>query len=164
MQIYDHQFNQNEWFTLIVLLVTYLIVFKLPKRFSTATTVTLILIGVYIGMLCDHTISVGPFDFYDVNDDYTYEFFDFLTYVMYGPFSYLFLYYYDYFNINGFKILLYAILWSLLALGMEFVALKFGVFHYKQGYRLLYSIPIYLIIQSIVVLYFYLLRKNSSTL
>lgn len=159
MKIYDQQFNQNEWFVVIVLFITYIIIYKLPKRFSKATTITLILIGIYIGMLSDHSISIPPFDFYDVNDNSSYQVFDFLTYVMYGPFGYLFLYYFDYFKIKGFKIMLYVILWTSIAMLMEYVATKFGVFHYKQGYRILFSVPIYLWFQSCVIVYYHFMKR-----
>ncbi|QOR64766.1 hypothetical protein IM538_12945 [Cytobacillus suaedae] len=162
MKVYDQQFNQNEWFVLFVLIITYLIVYKLPKRFSKATTITLTLLGVYIGMLADHSISIPPFDFYDVNDKSTYQVFDFLTYVMYGPFGYLFLYFYDYFDIKGFKTMLYIVFWTSIALLMEYVAAKLGVFHYKQGYRLLFSVPIYLWFQSLLIVYYHLMKKYQS--
>ncbi|MEQ6389728.1 hypothetical protein RZN22_10420 [Bacillaceae bacterium S4-13-58] len=164
MKVYDQQFNQNEWFVVIVLIVTFFTISKLPRRFSKATTYTLVLMGIFIGMFADHTISIPPFDFYDVNDNSTYEVFDFFTYVMYGPFGYLFLYFYDYLQIKGLKIMLYIILWTSLSIFMEYIASSLGVFHYKKGYSLLFSIPIYLWIQSLVIVYYHLLKRKTSSL
>lgn len=164
MKIYDQQFNQNEWFVIFVFIISFFIILKLPMRFSKATTFTLVLLGIFIGMFADHTISIPPFDFYDVNDKSAYEAFDFLTYVMYGPYAYLFLYLYDYFKISGIKVILYIILWTSLGILMEYMAHLLGVFHYKQGYRLLFSIPIYLWIQSLVLVYFHILKRSTISL
>ncbi len=164
MKVYDQQFNQNEWFVIFVFVISFFIIFKLPRRFSKATTYTLVLMGIFIGMFADHTISIPPFDFYDVNDSSAYEIFDFFTYVMYGPFGYLFLYFYDYFKIKGLRIMLYIILWTSLSILMEYTAHLLGVFHYKQGYRLLFSIPIYLWIQSLVIVYYHILKRKASSL
>ncbi|MFE8700046.1 hypothetical protein ACFYKX_05340 [Cytobacillus sp. FJAT-54145] len=164
MKVYDQQFNQNEWFIVIVFVVFYLVIFFMPRRFSLTTSMTLVLVGIYIGMLSDHTISIPPFDFYDVNDNSSYQFFDFLTYVMYGPFGYIYCYIYDYYKFRGFKVLFYMLFWAGIAMLLEYTATKLGVFHYKQGYRLLFSLPIYLGLLSITLLYFDILLKREKNI
>ena len=85
-------------------------------------------------------------NFYDVNDNSSYQFIDFLSYLTYGPLSYLFFYFYDRFR--PVSIPIYILIWTLISLGMEWIATYFGVFHYRHGYKLSYSLPIYLLVQS----------------
>ncbi|MBM7663027.1 hypothetical protein JOC85_003853 [Bacillus mesophilus] len=162
MIIYDNQFNENEWFIIIVSVVMYTLIFLLPKKFSLGTSITLLLLGFYIGLLSDHSISIPPFDFYDVNDNSKYEVFDILTYVMYGPFGYFLIYFYEHFKIRGYKTIFYIIVWTFFAIILEYVGTKFGIFHYKQGYRLAFSVPIYVGLQSLTIFYYVILKNKAN--
>ncbi|WP_456275282.1 hypothetical protein [Bacillus sp. AK128] len=162
MKVYDQHFNANEWFVLVVLILMYLTIFLLPKRFPLSVSIIFTLLGFYLGLVADHSIAIPPFDFYDVNDNSSYEFFDFLTYVMYGPYGYLFLYFYHAFNIKGYKVIFYIIFWSLLGMLLEYIGVRLGVFHYNQGYKFLFSFPIYLSLQSITLAYYHALLKKSD--
>jgi hypothetical protein len=157
---YDHQFNQNEWFVLTLLTMSILTVMILPKRFPPSITIIYLLVGVFLGMLLDHTISIKPIDFYDVNDSSNYQLFDFLTYVMYGPFGYFIIYFHDKFTIKGYANIFYILGWSSVALILEWTGVQFGVFHYKDGYKILFSFPIYLVVQSIVILFYLTLKRK----
>jgi len=160
--IYDSLFNQNEWFIIVLLITTYTIVFLLPKRFSVLISTIFILYGIAIGHFLDHTISIQPFDFYDVNDSSLYEFWDFLSYIMYGPFSYFIVYFFDKFKLKKQHILFYIVLWSLIAFGLESIGVKLGVYQYEKGWKIASSFPSYLAINSILLtLYYKLCRQNE---
>ncbi|SDO00294.1 hypothetical protein SAMN04487897_10737 [Paenibacillus sp. yr247] len=111
----------------------------------------------------DHTIGVQPFDFYDVVDESRYQLFDIVSYAMYTPFGYLYIYFYKKLGVKSFYTIPYILLWTSMSIGFEWLSVLVGVFHYKHGYQLMYSIPIYLFLQSIhLLLYqtFFPQRKN----
>jgi hypothetical protein len=158
---YDNRFNQNEIFVLALLLF-YIVVFKLPRRFPTLISIVLILFGIASAIFMDHAISLQPYDFYDVNDNTKYNIFDFLLYCGYGPFSYFMIYIFDIFNLKKHHSVFYITAFSLVALGFEWVADMLGVFHYKNGYKIIYSYPIYLVIFSILFMLYFKLYKNEQ--
>ncbi|MFD1039847.1 hypothetical protein ACFQ3N_15800 [Virgibacillus byunsanensis] len=158
---YDHSFNLNEWFVIISTVGLSIIVWKLPKIFSRLESIAYYLYGVFTGMFFDHTISVAPLDYYDVNDNSSYEFIDFISYIMYGPFSYIFIYFYVKFNINGYKHIVYIVIWTAISILVEWISVKVGLFHYKQGYTLFYSIPIYLFVQTLQVVIYNVIQHKS---
>ncbi|ULL16888.1 hypothetical protein DVH26_22035 [Paenibacillus sp. H1-7] len=141
---YDNKWNTNEWFVIGLLLIGLTLLVALPKRFPLNWSTVYTLYGVFTGLCLDHTLSVNPVDFYDVNDNSSYEFMDFLTYVMYGPFTYLFAYLHDTLKVKPPIDPLFVFGWSLLSVVVEWVAVQAGVFHYKNGYTIFYSFPIYL--------------------
>jgi len=143
--VYDQKFNGNEWFLIGILIIGLILVWKLPKRFPVKESLLYFTCFVSLGMVFDHTISIRPFDYYDVNDKSSYEFMDFVSYLTYGPFGYLFIYLYDFFKIKDLYNTIYIFLWTTVSLVMEYTALTLGVFHYKNGYEIYYSFPIYLI-------------------
>lgn len=158
---YDHAFNSNEWFILISIAVGYSLLFILPKRFPTTYIVLFLFIGMNSGMVFDHTISIPPFDFYDVNDSSKFEIYDFLSYIMYGPYGYFFFYLYDYLKLRRYRTMLYIISWSIAAMIVEWVAYNLGVFHYKAGYKFIYSFPFYFFVQSVTLALFNLIMKKA---
>ncbi len=159
---YEDQFNTNEWFILISLIVGILTVFLLPKRFTKKMTCLYFMCGVFTGFLFDHTLSVLPVIYYVINDSSKFEFMDFLSHVMYGPFSYLFFYLYDRFNINPRFSLLWILIWAFLSLGIEKICEMIGVFHYEHGYKIYYSFLIYLMVVSLWVLFYRLMNKYGE--
>lgn len=148
---YDHSFNANEWFVILSVVILTFIVLKLPKILSTLASITHFMYGIFIGIAFDHNIGVPPFNFYDVNDNSSYQFMDFLSYVGYGPYSYFFIYLYIKLDIKGFKNIIYIISWTAFSIFWEWLSTQIGLFHYKQGYMLFYSIPIYLFVQTLQV-------------
>jgi hypothetical protein len=158
---YDDRFNQNEWFVLMLLL-SYAIVFFLPRRFPPLISSLFLLFGISSALFMDHAVGIKPIDFYDVNDSSRYTIMDFLLYCAYGPFSYLIIYLFDKFKLKKQHSLFYIPACSAIALGFEWLADQLGVFHYKNGYQVQYSFPIYLVIFSILLaLYFKLwIQKN----
>lgn len=159
---YDNRFDQNEWFIIVLLITMYAIVFLLPKRFSAAKSIVFILYAIVLGHFFDNSISLEPFDLYDVNDNSYFELFDFLSYIMYGPFSYFIVYFFDRFKLKKQHILLYTVLWSAIAVSLEWAGIKFGVYHYDKGWRLQYSFPIYLLVVSALLALYYKLCRDKG--
>lgn len=161
MIVYDNHFNSNEWFILVGLCVGIITVLCLPKRFPKKTAIVFFTCGIYSGFFFDHSLSVQPVSFYDVNDNSSYQLIDFLSYLSYGPISYLFFYLYD--RLRPGSTPIYILSWSLFSLGMEGLAVYFGVFHYRHGYKLFYLFPIYLLVQSCWIAFYHrYLGSNSS--
>lgn len=159
---YDNQFNANEWFVLITLVLGFLFVFILPKRFPIKESIFYLLFGIFIGKFFDHTISIKPFDFYDVNDKSTYQFTDFFSYIMFAPFGYFFIYIYRKLNIKPIMVLPYILGWSVIAIVIEYFASKLGVYHYKNGYKLLFGFPIYLLCQACLLWLHHLVQGKKN--
>lgn len=159
--MYDNRFNANEWFIIVALCVGLALTVLVPKRFSKQTTTVFFMCGVYSGFIFDHSLSVEPISFYDVNDVSKFQVMDFISYWMYGAVSYFFFYIYDRLQPKPSYIPLYILTWSLISLGTEWAAVLCGVFHYSHGYKLAYSFPIYLFVQSgWLALYYGFKRKG----
>lgn len=158
MIVYDNQFNGNEWSVIIGLSIGIIVVYLLPKRFPKQIATVFFLCGVFTGFFFDHTLSVQPVSFYDVNDVSLFEVMDFVSYWMYGPFSYLFFYAYEHFRVKPSFIPIYILIWSLIGMGMEGVAAILGIFHYTNGYKFWYSFLVYLLVQSLWMVLYYRYR------
>jgi hypothetical protein len=159
--IYDNHFNSNEWFILIGLCLGFLLVLLLPKRFPKRLSIVFFMCGVYSGFFFDHSLSVEPVSFYDVNDKSSYQFFDFLSYVSFGPVSYLYFYLYD--RIRPSSVPLYILIWAFIYLGIEGLSDLTGVYHYRHGYKIYYSFIIYLIVNSIWIGFYNHFHRTKST-
>ncbi|MCA0988509.1 hypothetical protein [Guptibacillus algicola] len=160
MEVYDQSFNQNEWFVIISIFVLFTLLFVLPKLFSLLETIGYCLFGLFIGMFSDQTLSIAPWDFYDVNDTAAYQVTDFLSYLMYCPYSYFFVYFYVRLNIKGPYTILYIVIWTAASLLMEWIGTKIGLYHFNKGYSMYWSVPIYLFFQSILVIYFEVTKRT----
>ncbi|OIK15631.1 hypothetical protein BIV60_08800 [Bacillus sp. MUM 116] len=161
LQIYDRYFNLNEWFVLVLVLGGFCLVFFLPKMIPLSATLFCLLFGPFLGMVFDHTLAVPPLDFYDVGDKSEYELFDILSYLMYCPFGYLFIYFLEKFKINSFKCIVYILVWTIGGIMLEWIGSKIGIFHYKNGYKLPFSILVYVFTQSLLlIVYHYFFRKR----
>jgi hypothetical protein len=161
--IYDNRFNANEWFVLSALCTGLLTIFLLPRRFRRKRAIIYFLCGVYTGFFFDQTLSLPPFGYYDVNDTSNYNIMDFISYWMYGPYSYLFFYVLDFLKLKAAYCPVYIVVCSAISVFFEWIAMSCGVFHYLHGYSLYVSFPIYLVVQSIWVLLFYRLRFFIQT-
>lgn len=162
MKVYEQAFNENEWFIIGSLIALHSALWFAPKIFSRLEAIALYLFGINTVLFFDHTISVKPWDFYDVNDTSAFQFMDFLSYVSYGPYSYFFIYLYVKLRISGVRTILYILLWSALSMLMEWIGVKLGMMHYDKGYQMKWSFPIYLSVQSLLLLFYYLVKKNES--
>lgn len=157
--VYDNRFNANEWYVITSLCIGVLMVFILPKRFTKKTTGVYLMCGVFFGFFFDHTLSVFPVSFYDINDTSRYELMDFLSHFMYAAYCYLFMYLYDKWHIKLRYSLVYILVWSFINIGFERLAVALGVFHYTQhGYKIFYSFVIYLFVMSCWIVLYYVTR------
>jgi len=160
--IYEKSFDWNEWFVIITLLSLNLLILITPKIFSMIEGIAHYLFGITVVHFFDHTTSVRPWDFYDVNDSSKYQLMDFTYYVMNGPFSYLFIYLYSKLRIKGFQMILYILIWSSFGLLAEWIGVKIGLFHYDKGYKMYWSFPIYMLIQTIQIIYYHIIQKTRK--
>lgn len=110
----NRHFDKNEIYILIALVVLYVIFFLLPKRFSRDVTILFLLWGFAVSTLFDFTIGGGLIDLYKTNDLNGYELSDLLTYIMFAPISYLFIYVYDLLNINKKTFIWYILVWTVM--------------------------------------------------
>lgn len=159
---YDNRFNLNELVIIFTLIAAYTVVFLLPRRFPILITIIFILYGITSGHFTDHTISIQPMDYYDVNDTSYYEVYDLLSYLMYGPFSYFTVYFFDKYKLKKQHIILYVIAWGILSLSFEWVGVMIGLFHYDKGWKLPFSFPIYLFFDSILMFLYYKLCRQDD--
>lgn len=155
------KFDENEWFLLVCLVICYVIMFRLPRRFPPSITVLFLLIGPTIGRLFDHLLATAKLDLYNLMDTPNFDFFDLIIYFLYAPFSYMFLYFYDKWNIKGYWILLYLLLCTFFSGLFEWINQVFHVFTYK-GWKLSYSFGVYLGVQSFVLLFYHLLMSYTN--
>lgn len=163
MKIYEHSFDANEWFVIGSLVIMNLAVWLLPKIFSKLETAAYYLFGIYIVLFYDHTISIKPWDFYDVNDNSSFQFIDFLSYIMYGPYSYFFVYLYVKLKIPGYRTIIYILIWCALSMLMEWIGLKLGLLHYEKGYKMYWSFPIYFMTQILLVIFYHLVNSRQKS-
>lgn len=161
MIIYDTRFNANEWFIIVSLCIGLACIVLFPKRFPRQVLAVFFMCGVYSAFFFDHSLSVEPVSFYDVNDVSKFQLMDFLSYFMYGSFSYFFFYIYDLLQPKPSHTPAYILAWTLVSVGIEWVAVMFGVFHYRHGYQIAYSFPIYLIVQSCWIALYHRLKSRG---
>ncbi|GEO27163.1 hypothetical protein AAC03nite_29480 [Alicyclobacillus acidoterrestris] len=160
---YDNQFNANEWSIISSLVVGALVVWFLPKRFTKKTAGVYLLCGVFFGFFFDHTLSVLPVSFYDLNDNSKFQVMDFLSHWMYAAYSYVFFYLYDLLRVTPRLSLVYILAWALLSVGAEKLSSSTGIFHYQHGYNIFYSFAVYLLVLSVWVIFYYVIRTRGET-
>lgn len=157
------KFDSNEWFIIISLIVMYAIVFLLPKRFPLSVTLIMLFFSMTYAHVLDHILAGISFELYDINDIKKYEWFDLITWFLYPPFGYMFVYFFDKWSVRGVGIFWYILLWAIISVGEEALSLKFNIFTY-HGWKLSYSFPVYLITLSIYLLFFLYLKNTFNKL
>jgi hypothetical protein len=155
------EFDSNEWVILIALIVGYGAIFMMPKRIPLSHTLLVMSFSIAIVKATDHILGAPPLDLYDFNDTSKYDFFDFLTWILYPVFGYFFVYLYETWAIKGSLNFIYIFGWSWFSFFFEWWTLEMNVFTYK-GWKLAYSYPFYLFILSVYLL-FYKFIKNYIT-
>jgi len=166
MLILPKHFDENEWFIILIILLST-ILFKLPKRFPASITILILLLSVAIPKIIDHSIAaISPYDFYRLNDSEKFEVFDLMLDGAYLPFGYLCIYFYDIFLPKGFQIVLYILVWSVFAVSFEFICTNLHVFTY-HGWQLIYSFPTYITVISLFLSFYacihYYYKKTKKT-
>lgn len=155
-------FGKNEIYILIMLVVSYAAFFLFPKRLPTSITILFLVWGFASSTLFDFTIGGGLLDFYKVNDSNKYELFDLLTYFLFAPFSYFFIYFYERLKIGKKTFVFYVLGWCVMGLVMEKVSGFMGLTHYQHGYTMKYSLVVFLVIQTTTALFYELVKKKES--
>src|SRR5690606_28261401 len=98
--------------------------------------------GAASSTIFDFTIGGGLLDFYEINDTNRYELVDLFTYVMFAPFGYFFIYFYEYLRISRRTVLLYVAAWTIVGVSFQGLAEFMGLTQYKNGYRMEYNIVV----------------------
>ncbi|WEG14707.1 hypothetical protein PU629_10310 [Pullulanibacillus sp. KACC 23026] len=160
MILYE-QFDKNEIYILVLLIVAYGAFFLFPKKLPRDVTLLFLLWGFASSTFYDFTIGGGLLDFYKVNDSNRYELFDLLTYFSFSTFSYFYVYFYELFKIKKFKFIAYVIGWAIVGLLMERLSIWMGVIHLQHGYNQYDSSMVFLITLTTTGL-FYRYIKNKS--
>ncbi|GAA0611596.1 hypothetical protein GCM10009001_31030 [Virgibacillus siamensis] len=150
-------------YILIALVILYVIFFLLPKRFPRDVTILFLIWGFAVSTLFDFTIGGGLIDLYKTNDLNGYELFDLLTYIMFAPISYLFIYIYDVLNINKKAFIWYILVWMVMGLGAEWFSTVMGVTKHQNGYQLPYSVAVFLIVLTATALYYEFIKFHQKS-
>jgi hypothetical protein len=152
----------NELSILMFLFVGFITIGLLPKRLPRSITILSLLWGTASAKFFDFTIGGGLIDFYTVNDSPRYELFDFLYYILFAPFGYLFVYFYEKLKINKKTFVIYVVSWSLTGIVINWLFTILGIIHFKNGYILPYSFPVFLVIQTITGLYYEVIKSKRE--
>lgn len=163
MMLWD-VFDKNEIYVLIMLFISYSVLLVLPKKLSLDLTILFLVWGFASSTLFDFTIGGGMLDFYKVNDSNKYELTDLLTYFLFATFSYFFIYFYKALNINKEKFIFYILAWTIIGISMEKVSSIMGVTQYQNGYKIQYSVVVFLIIQTTTALYYEWIKNKRNTI
>lgn len=151
-------FDGNEWFIIIAITLSYSLILWLPKRFPLGLTILLLLFGSTIARIYDHLLSSPDLNLYHIMDSSKYELFDVISYFLYAPFSYLYVYLYERLNVRGLWILLYIVISSIIGTLFEGVNALFHVFNY-HGWKLTYSFSVYLFVQALTLLFYHMVKQ-----
>jgi hypothetical protein len=141
---YPKNFDENEWFIIVAVIVNILVFNLLPKRLPREITPLIILLSISFPKILDHTMAVRPYDLYNITDSKNYELFDLILYGVYPMYGYLFIYLIDVFKPSKLKFVLYILSWSLFAFTFEYFLNLLHVFKYT-GWNIVFSLPVYLI-------------------
>ncbi|WP_223701161.1 hypothetical protein [Sutcliffiella deserti] len=156
----EETFNGNDIFVMVSIVLAYFVIFLLPKQFDNAfISFLLISYGVVSATLFDNTIGASPFDFYDIMDGPKYTIMDIWAYLIYGPYGYAFIYFYEKYKFQGKSLIFYIIVWTCFGMFIEWINVLMNVFTYKAGYKWIFSIPIYLFVQSFCLMFYKYIKK-----
>lgn len=153
-------FGLNDYIVIGVLIISWSLYFILPKIFSKQVTVLIFLYSMETASIMDNSFGAAPFDFYDIMDGAGYTGMDLMVYLLYPPFGYFFLYFYQKLKVRGRFSILFISIASLLSLCVEWFFYKMNMFQYKNGYQIIYSICVYLVIQSLQILFYRVIQAK----
>lgn len=140
------QFDANEIFIVISTILSWALMFILPRHLSAVTITIIWTFNVFLALLADITIGVKPNDFYFTIDHKTHELFDeILHFVTYPTLPYYVVNFYQPSKPKGLKLLFYIIFWAGVAIALEWISVKFHVFTY-MGWKLYLSFFVYLVV------------------
>ncbi|MCT2537139.1 hypothetical protein NC661_05790 [Aquibacillus koreensis] len=158
---FPEKFDINEWTILITVVFNIGIFLFMRKRIPKEITPLIVLLSISFPQVMDHSMGVKPFNYYDLTDSNKYELFDVILYGAYPAFGYLFVYFLDYLNLKGKKLVLYFLSWALFSVVFELLLVKLHVYVYN-GWKIYYSLPVYLVVLSLTfLLYKFLIYYNK---
>ncbi|MCU9614798.1 hypothetical protein OEV98_14740 [Caldibacillus lycopersici] len=150
------KFDENEW-TVIIGVVLNILLFKfLPRRLPKEIISLIVLLSISFPTLLDHSIAAKSINLYNLNDMREYEIFDVILYGVYPAFGYLFVYFLNYWDLKGIWVAFYILIWCIFGYSMDFLLEKLHVFNFT-GWKLTYSLPLYLVVLSLTYLFYKLL-------
>ncbi|KAA0546073.1 hypothetical protein FZW96_17310 [Bacillus sp. BGMRC 2118] len=153
------KFDENEWLIVASILLLFLLLNKLPKRFPNSITVLLLVFTVALSRVVDHTLAGPDINFYDIMDSGSFEFFDIFCYITYAPFGYLFIYIYDKYKLRGLRLFIYLISVAIFSTLFEILTSSSYIHFFNyHSWKPLYSLPVYLIVQPLTILFFHLIQ------
>ncbi|MEH7332960.1 hypothetical protein V7161_10005 [Neobacillus drentensis] len=155
-------FGLNDYIVITAVFSSWTIYYFLPKIFSKQFTVLIFLYSLTISGIFDNSFGATPFDLYDIMDGPAYTVMDILVYFLYPPAGYIFLFLYKKLRIRDQHLVLFILISTAFSIGIEWIYHKMGVFKYKDGYNITYSICIYLFVQSIFVIFYRFLNNHGG--
>ena len=143
-----HEFDQNEWFVLISMLIVLGIFFLLRRVIPRKLALTILVFFAALGLMVDVLIGMDyPADFYVIMDSNKLDLFDMLVYfVNYPVFGYFYSHIIYKWRMQLTRLLWFVPLWALLAVLIEALSVIFNVFSYKNGWGIGYSAIAYILI------------------
>lgn len=150
---FPKNFDENEWFILVGVIVNILVFKWLPKQLPREIIPLIVLLSISFPKVLDHTMAVPPYDFYNITDSKKYELFDLILYGVYPMFGYLFIYLFNVFKPSRIKFVLYLLTWLLFAVTFEYFLTLLHVYTYT-GWNIVFSLPIYLITLCLTFLFY----------
>jgi hypothetical protein len=152
-------FDGNDWFILIGWIAAYGLILYLPREFPRSISCLVMLFSLSVAKGTDNTLGIKPFDLYDTNQLPKFDWTDLFTWLLYPAFGYFLIYFYQRLRIHGAAIPVYILIWASFATVFEALSVHFQVFEYK-GWTLHYSFVVYLVVQTLTLIFFHLIKKE----
>ncbi|OZM56387.1 hypothetical protein CIB95_11465 [Lottiidibacillus patelloidae] len=155
-------FDWNEIFFLASTLVSVTIAYLLPRRFHPYATFSLWIFVVIFIETIDYTLGVRPYDFYHFLDGPGYQItVGIAHFFLYPSAAYIFIYFYDKWQLRGKRLALYITGWTVVSVFYEWLCVVNEVLTYIH-WNLLLSIPTYPVACLITITVFHFIKRNFS--
>ncbi|NRD76818.1 hypothetical protein HPT25_04840 [Bacillus sp. BRMEA1] len=136
-------FDWNEGFMFSTSLIGLFVILSLRKHFDKMVFIIIWVYSLAFVETIDYSVAASPFRYYYCGDNKTYEpSAAAIQLFLYPCFSYLFLFFYERWNITEKKLIVYFLAWDLLSVFFEWINVINGVFTYT-GWHLFYSAFVY---------------------
>ncbi|WP_248927662.1 hypothetical protein [Paenibacillus hamazuiensis] len=153
----------NEWYVVLMATVSTSFFLIIRKHFPFSARILIWIFTVNFVELFDYAIAATPFQLYYCGDNTSYEISTgVLQCFIYPPYAFVFLYFYDKWNIRGTKLLYYIIGWTLFSVLFEWTFVLSGVFNYIS-WKLYYSVPIYPVSHLLLLALYRFIQKHLHT-
>lgn len=140
------KFDANEIFIIFSTVLSWGIMFNVPRRVSAVTFTIIWTFNVFLALMADITVGVKPNDFYFTIDHNTHELFDVLLhFATYPTLPYFVVNLYQQIKPKDLKLVFYIIFSAGVAIALEWISMKFHVFTYT-GWKLYLSFFTYLVV------------------